>query len=81
MRGSDIGDTKKRNNDVIFLFSIIYKDRIFTYINKAHEICRGVNKGYRKRLLRLLLIQMAKDHKDLLDDTDITTLKPNIDSE
>lgn len=57
------------------------KDQIFTYLNKAHEICRGVDKGISKEIAAFVdNVQMVKDHKDKLDDADITSLKQNIDS-
>lgn len=57
------------------------KDQIFTYLNKAHEICRGVDKGISKEISAFVdNVQMVKEHKDKLDESDITTLKQNIDS-
>ena len=57
------------------------KDQIFTYLNKAHEICQSVDKGISKEIAAFVdNVQMVKEHKDSLDDADITTLKQNIDS-
>lgn len=57
------------------------KDQIFTYLNKAHEICRSVDKGISKEIAAFVdNLQMVKDYKDMLDDADITILKQNIDS-
>jgi len=57
------------------------KDQIFTYLNKAHEICRSVDKGISKEIAAFVdNVQLVKEHKDSLDDADIVTLKQNIDS-
>ena len=57
------------------------KDQIFTYLNKAHEICRSVDKGISKEIAAFVdNVQLVKEHKDRLDDVDIVTLKQNIDS-
>ena len=57
------------------------KEQIFTYLNKAHEICRSVDKGISKEIAAFVdNVQLVKEHKDKLDESDITTLKQNIDS-
>jgi len=57
------------------------KDTIFTHLNKAYEICKVVDKSVSKEIAEFVdHIQMVKEHKDSLDESDITSLKQNIDS-
>ena len=57
------------------------KDTIFTHLNKAHEICKVVDKAVSKEIAEFVdHIHMVKEHKDRLDDADITRLKQSIDS-
>ena len=88
-----IASTGKPSKDTIYRLQDIFdniddalsfdpsKDTIFTHLNKAHEVCRKVDKAVSKEIAEFVdHIQMVKEHKEKLDDADVVKLKQSIDS-